>query len=90
MGEFLKGLSFVGTYIIVPGGLAAFGAWLAFQYDRKKRREENEFCLKQEAFFDAAEAVQRFFIYYMTIPDRTLPRDGKTDPEDIPDGRHRV
>jgi hypothetical protein len=58
-------------------------ALLAFWFDRQKRREENEFRLKQEAFFDAAEAVQRFFIYYMTIPDRTLPRAGKTDTEAV-------
>ena len=58
-------------------------ALLAFWFDRQKRREEEEFRLKQEAFFQASDAVHRFLMYLMSIPDRTLPKDGKTDPEAV-------
>lgn len=58
-------------------------ALLAFWFDRQKRREEDEFRLKQEVFFDASEAVHRFLMYFMSIPDRPFPKDGKTDTEAV-------
>ncbi|MCF7816597.1 MAG: hypothetical protein K9M54_01845 [Kiritimatiellales bacterium] len=56
-------------------------ALLAFWFDRQKRREETEFRLKQEVLLQASEAVHRFFMYYMSIPDRPLPQGGSTDAE---------
>lgn len=44
--------------------------------EREKAREEREFTAKHRALLSAAEAVTQFINYYMTLPDRELPKDG--------------
>jgi hypothetical protein len=50
--------------------------------ERKKAREEREFIAKHKALASAAESVTRFLNYYMTLPDRELPKDG-TIPNEV-------
>jgi flagellar biosynthesis GTPase FlhF len=56
-------------------------ALLAFWLDRRKRREENEFRLKQESLLRAVEAAQRFMSFFMSLPDGPLPQAGDSVPE---------
>lgn len=49
--------------------------------ERTKRREEREFRAKQESIILASEAVTRFLIYFVSIPDKQLPQDGSVAPE---------
>lgn len=49
--------------------------------EREKAREEREFLAKHKALLLAAESVTRFLNYYMTLPDRELPKDGTTPNE---------
>ncbi len=48
--------------------------------ERRKRKEGREFKAKQDSLIHAAEAFSHFLTYYMTIPDRPLPRDGSVAP----------
>lgn len=50
--------------------------------ERRKIKEEREFSSKQAAFLSASEALARFLLYYVSLPDRILPSDG-TVPEEI-------
>ncbi|MDP8211737.1 MAG: hypothetical protein P9X22_00415 [Candidatus Zapsychrus exili] len=50
--------------------------------EREKARKEREFLAKHKALLSAAESVTRFINYYMTLPDRELPKDGTT-PDDV-------
>jgi mannitol-specific phosphotransferase system IIBC component len=50
--------------------------------ERRKIKEEREFSSKQAAFLSASEALARFLLYYISLPDRILPSDG-TVPEEI-------
>jgi hypothetical protein len=52
--------------------------------EREKAREEREFAAKHKAILDAADSVMRFLNYYMTLPDRELPKDG-TIPNEVSD-----
>lgn len=60
--------------------------------EREKSRKEREFNLKQNALLSAAEAVTRFIIYYMTLPDRKLPADGTVagEPTELPVALNRL
>ncbi len=51
------------------------------QEEREKARKEREFLAKHKALLSAAESVTRFISYYMTLPDRELPKDGTTPDE---------
>lgn len=44
--------------------------------EREKAREEREFLAKHKALVSAVESVTRFLNYYLTFPDRELPKDG--------------
>lgn len=44
--------------------------------ERNRSKEEREFSAKHNALLSAAESVARFLNYYMTLPDRDLPKDG--------------
>lgn len=44
--------------------------------EREKTKKEREFTAKHKALVLAADSVVRFLQYYMTLPDRELPKDG--------------
>lgn len=44
--------------------------------ERDKITQEREFSAKHKAFLAASEAVTHFIMYYVTLPDRELPKDG--------------
>lgn len=54
---------------------------ISLREEREKSREEREFLTKHKALLLAAESVTRFLNYYMTLPDRELPKDGTTPNE---------
>ena len=45
--------------------------------ERRKVKEEREFSSKQAAFMSAFEALVRSLGYYVSLPDRVLPSDGR-------------
>ncbi len=72
--------TFLATII---GALVVFlGVLITLREERKKAREERVFLAKHKALVSAAEAVTRFINYYMTLPDRELPKDG-TIPNEV-------
>lgn len=50
--------------------------------EREKARKEREFLAKHKALLSAVESVTRFINYYITLPDRELPKDG-TVPDEV-------
>ena len=61
---------------LVVGFMALLGVFYSLREERIKAKEEREFLVKQQALVSAAEAVTRFLNYYITLPDRELPKDG--------------
>jgi hypothetical protein len=49
--------------------------------EREKAREEREFNAKHKAILSAAESVTNSLNYYMTLPERELPKDGAAPSE---------
>ncbi len=66
--------------VLIGAGASFAGVLISLRAERKKAKEEREFIAKHEAFIAALVAVSKFVDYYMTLPDRQLPSNGKTDP----------
>jgi len=72
--ELVTNVTFLATII---GALVAFmGVLVALRAERKKAKEERDFCVKHKVLESASESVIRFLDYYLTLPDRLLPQDG--------------
>lgn len=72
---------------IVGAGIALIGVLLTLivnqrnlatnlRQEREKAREERTFQAKQNVLLSAVESVTRFLNYYVTLPDKQIPRDG--------------
>jgi len=77
--------TFFGT--IIGGVIALFGVFVTLKAnqrifeaklseERERAKKEREFIAKHKALILALESVTRFVNYYITLPDRDLPKDG--------------
>lgn len=71
--------AFIGVLITLRANQRNFETNL--REEREKAREEREFRAKHKALLLAVETVTRFLNYYLTLPDRELPKDGTTPHE---------
>ncbi|GEM_PF-3690730 len=67
---------------ITGASVAFLGVLLTLREERKKTKEEREFLAKHKALESAVVSVTRFLNYYITLPDRELPKNG-TNPEEV-------
>lgn len=49
--------------------------------EREKVARDREYSAKHKAFLTASEAVTRFILLYISLPDRELPKNGTTSEE---------
>lgn len=78
--------SLIGTIV---GGLVTFlTVWITLKNNEKlqennikeergKIKNEREFTAKQNVLVAACDAVTKFILYYLSLADRTLPKDGE-------------
>ena len=67
-------VSFLGVLLTLRRNQRNFETNL--REEREKAREEREFIARHKAILLAAESVTRYLNYYITLPDRELPKDG--------------
>lgn len=67
-------LSLVGVLIVLRQNQATFERNL--KEEREKIVQEREYSAKHKAFLAASEAVTHFILYYVSLPEKELPKDG--------------